>query len=272
MPEWLKIDRGAAPLIVSFPHTGTDIPANIEARLTSPWLARKDTDWWIDQLYNFASQLGATTVRTRISRTVIDVNRDPAGLSLYPGAVTTGLCPEETFDGEPLYLPGQAPGADDITVRRQTWFDPYHAALTAEIDRLRQTHATVVLYDAHAIRSAIPRLFDGSLPQFNIGTHSGASCPPALAERVAQICAASGRTWVLNGRFKGGWTTRHYGRPQAGIHAIQMELACRSYMAEPDEPLTAENWPSAANFNQMQPLAAVLSPILQTCANFSRDS
>src|SRR3954467_4680076 len=150
MKDWLQVTRGDAPLIISLPHTGTDIPADIEDQLVSPWLARKDADWWVDRLYAFAEDLGATLVRTAISRTVIDVNRDPSGASLYPGQATTGLCPTETFDGDPLYRDGEEPGPSEIDERRQKFFAPYHAALQAEIDRLRTLHGKIVLYDCHS--------------------------------------------------------------------------------------------------------------------------
>src|SRR5262245_13448123 len=158
VPSWLTVERREAPLIVSFPHTGIEIPSEIEARCVSPWLARKDADWWIDKLYGFVRDVGATTIRTAISRTVIDVNRDPSGASLYPGQNTTELVPTTTFDGEPLWRAGQAPNAADIAQRKQAYFEPYHAALATEIDRLRGQHACIVLYDCHSIRSIIPRL------------------------------------------------------------------------------------------------------------------
>ncbi len=262
----VEVRRGTAPLVVSFPHTGTDLPAEIEAGFVSPWLARRDADWWIDQLYDFAADLGATTVRTTISRSAIDVNRDPSGASLYPGQATTELCPTTTFDGEPLYRKGEEPDGEEIARRRAYWFDPYHEALAAELDRLRAAHSKIVLYDAHSIRSRILRLFDGELPQFNIGTFSGASCDPALADAVEAECAASGFSHVLNGRFKGGWTTRHYGRPTDGVHAIQMELAMRGYMAEPETP-SPENWPTP--LDPATPLRAPLTRILKACIAFA---
>src|ERR1700735_1249719 len=150
---WLQVPRGSAPLIVSFPHTGTEIPPEIEARLVSPWLGRKDADGHIERLYDFAVEFGATTIRTPISRTVIDVNRDPSGVSLYPGQTTTGLCPIETFDGEPLYRDGEEPDEAEIAIRRASWFAPFHAALFDEIERLKAIHPKVVLYEAHSIRS-----------------------------------------------------------------------------------------------------------------------
>jgi formiminoglutamase len=270
MADWLQVSRGDAPLIVSFPHTGTEIPTAIEATLASSWLARMDADWWVNQLYDFADALGATSVRTAISRTVIDVNRDPSGASLYPGQATTELCPTTTFDGAPLYKPGQAPDAEAIAARRKAFFDPYHAALAAEVERLRAVHGKVVVYEAHSIRSLVPRLFDGELPNFNIGDNDGATCDPALTAAVETVCDATAFTRVTNGRFKGGWTTRHYGRPADGVHALQMELACRGYMDDPAEPPTAETWPSPYDPTRAAPMRAALTDILQACLAFAQ--
>ncbi len=264
-PGFLVLTRGDAPLLVSIPHTGTDIPAEIEAGLASPWLARKDTDWHIERLYGFAAELGATVLRTTVSRTVVDVNRDPSGASLYPGQATTGLCPSTTFDGEPLYRPGREPDETEIARRRALYFDPYHAALAAEIARLRERHERVVLYDCHSIRSVVPRLFDGELPHMNIGTSSGASCGPALQQAIEAICAASPFSWVSNGRFKGGWITRHYGRPEAGVHAVQMELACRGYMEEPVGPVSEKDWPATYTEVASASMRRTLARILEAC-------
>lgn len=266
MTDWLHVHQGNAPLIVAFPHTGTDL-AGLDDRFVSPWLARKDTDWHIDQLYVFAAEMGATTVRTAISRSVIDVNRDPSGTSLYPGQATTELCPTTTFDGEPLYV-GDAPAADEIAARRGDYFDPYHAVLTDEITRLRAIHPRIVVYDAHSIRSHIPRLIDGELPRFNIGSNGGVTCDPELAWGIEAICRQHGST-VLDGRFRGGWTTRHYGRPESGVHAIQMELAIRGYAGEPDKPDQA-NWPPRWDIARAAPLAATLRQILTACLEFAR--
>lgn len=269
--DWLQVTPGDAPLIISLPHTGTDIPADIEPRLVLPWLARKDADWWVDRLYAFAEGMSATLVRTSISRTVIDVNRDPSGASLYPGQATTELCPTTTFDGEPLYRDG-GPDAAEIDRRRDTYFEPYHAALRAEIARLRAVHPRVVLYEAHSIRSRVPRLFDGELPQFNLGTNSGQTCDLALTVAVEAACDASGLTRVTNGRFKGGWTTRHYGQPSNGVHALQMELACRGYMDDPAQPPTPETWPTPFHADRAEPLRAVLEDVLSACLSFAARS
>lgn len=266
MTDWLDIQRGKAPLLVAFPHTGTDIPPELEQAFVSPWLARKDADWWIDKHYAFAQEMGATTVRTRLSRSVIDCNRDPSGASLYPGQTTTGLCPTESFDGEPLYA-GAGPEQAEIKRRREAYFQPYHDALSDEVTRLRRLHPHVVLYDAHAIRGHIPRLFEGELPQFNIGTNLGTTCAPTLAAAVTQACADSGLTHVLDGRFRGGWTTRHYGEPAKGVHAIQMELAMRGYMDEPASPSPA-NWPSPLHHNSA--ILPTLQRVIAACLSFAK--
>jgi N-formylglutamate deformylase len=255
-PDWLIVERRDAPLIVSIPHAGTEL-LGFEPAFVSPWLARKDADWRLDVLYDFVASLGATLVRTRLSRSIIDVNRDPSGASLYPGQTTTELCPTTTFDGEPLYRPRQAPDAADVAERRRLYFDPYHAALAGEIARLRQKHQRVALFDAHSIRSIIPRLFDGELPVFNLGTNSGASCDPGLRKTNGAVLTASGQTSIVDGRFKGGWITRAYGRPSEGVEALQLELACRAYMQEPDHP-AQENWPTPIDEKRAAPTRATI--------------
>jgi formiminoglutamase len=263
---WLEVHRGDAPLIITYPHTGTEIPEDISGGFESLWHARRDTDWWVHVLYRSVRDLGVTTIRTPISRSVVDVNRDPTGAPLYPGQATTELCPTTDFDGRPLYS-GAVPDEHEITRRRSTWFEPYHSAIESEIQRLRAAHKRVVLYDAHSIRSHIPRLFDGELPVFNIGTNGGAACDEALALAVGRVCAASGHSHVANGRFKGGWTTRRYGHPENNVHAIQMELAQRAYMQEPSTP-SPSNWPTT-----MQPdpaFSKTLRQIIKTCLAFAK--
>ena len=270
-PSWLDVQQRDAPLVVSFPHTGTEIPPDIEARCASPWIARKDADWWIDRLYDFVHALGATTIRTAISRTVIDVNRDPTGVSLYPGQNTTELIPSTTFDGEALWQPATAPDDKDVARRINTYFAPYHACLSAEIERLRAQHPRVVLYDCHSIRSIIPRLFPGELPVMNIGTNSGASCDLDLAEPIVAIASASRFSAVINGRFKGGYITRHYGKPERGVHAVQMELACRGYMREPIGPVDPQNWPAPYDAAFAADIRAILRQIVQACLHFAEN-
>ena len=266
--EWLAVHHGDAPLIVSFPHTGTEIPADIEAQLASAWLARKDADYWVDVLYDFAHQSGATTIRTALSRTVIDVNRDPSGQSLYPGQATTGLCPVETFAGEPLYPPGREPDAAEVARRRDACFLPYHEQLALNIERLVEKFGRVVVYDAHSILSRSRRLFAGELPQFNIGTNGGASCDAALTQAIERLCDATGMSRVTNGRFRGGWITRHYGKPHSGVHAIQMELAMRGYLREPAH-LDELSWPAPLDDLIAAPLRVALRDILDACIAFA---
>jgi N-formylglutamate deformylase len=267
-PDWLTVRRGEAPLVVSIPHAGTEL-VEVREQVKSPWLATLDADWWVDRLYDFAADLGATVVSTAISRTVIDVNRDPESKDLYPGLASTELVPTTTFDGTPLYDVDRVPSAEEIARRRKRYFDPYHAALRGELARLGKVHANVVLYDAHSIRSHIPRLFEGTLPQFNIGTFNGRSCAQQLTDAVVANCATYPADQVVNGRFKGGAITRTYGQPSQGVHAIQMELACRGYMTEPELPLTELNWPSRWSPQKAAPLQHALRAVLENCIAFA---
>lgn len=259
MNDWLHIARGEIPLIVSIPHAGTRLTPEILNALVDPDAALADTDWHVDRLYAFAADLGATIVRTDISRIVIDMNRDPSGTSLYPGQATTGLCPTTRFDGAPLYRLGCEPDDEEIARRREDYLAPYHAALDAEAARLRAAHPAIVVYDAHSIVSRAPRLFEGELPLFNIGSNDGATCDPALTETIACYC---GTDHVINGRFRGGWITRRLGAPADGVHAVQMELAQRGYLTEP-----STDWDAA----RAAPLQRVLRSILQTCIDFAKD-
>jgi len=228
----IEVIEGTGPLVLGLPHTGTLIPDDCLERLNDTGRAMADTDWHIDKLY--AGLVGGvSTVRTKVHRYVIDANRDPSGESLYPGQNTTDLCPLTDFDGRPIYRTGQEPDAAEVDRRRATYHAPYHAALAGALERARAAHGFAILYDCHSIRSNIPFLFDGTLPDFNIGTNMGTTCDPGIAAQVAANCeVAEGYTTVQNGRFKGGWTTRHYGRPETGVHAIQMELAQSTYMTE----------------------------------------
>lgn len=232
----VETSPGTSPVILAFPHTGTHVPDVIWKRLNDNGKILADTDWHIHDLY--ADLLPeATTVRATFHRYVIDANRDPDGVSLYPGQNTTGLVPETDFDGQPIWREGEEPDADDIAERLRDYHAPYHAALSAEIKRVKAIHGLAFLYDCHSIRSHIPFLFQGTLPDFNIGSNSGASCALEFERVTAEIAGyAAGYTSIVNGRFKGGWTTRHYGRPGDGVHAIQMELAQSTHLATEEPP------------------------------------
>lgn len=270
--QLVLVQRGEGPIILGFPHVGTFVPDAVRARLNAEGLLLRDTDWHIEQLY--AGLLpGASVVQATFHRYVIDANRDPSGNSLYPGAFTTGLVPETDFDGVPIWREGQGPTADDLAQRLRDFHAPYHAALAAEIARVREKHGVAVLFDCHSIRSHIPALFDGELPVFNIGTDGGRTCDARLAVAVERCAAASGESWVMNGRFRGGWTTRHYGQPQGGVHAIQLELAQRSHLSAEQPPFMLDDAKAQklritlqAMLEYLQALAPTLSPAGDTAS------
>lgn len=226
----VEVTQGTCPLVIAMPHTGTFIPDDVRADLNGIGRGLSDTDWHIDRLYAGLVP-DATCVRATFHRYVIDANRDPSGQSLYPGQNTTGLIPVTDFDGNALWT--TAPGAAQTKARLEAYHAPYHRALAAELARVKALHGYVILYDCHSIRSRIPFLFDGLLPDMNIGTNHGTTCAPALEALTQRHCAAAqGLTSVLNGRFVGGWTTRHYGQPADNVHAVQMELTQSAYMTE----------------------------------------
>lgn len=227
----VAVHVGDGPVILGVPHAGTDIPEDLLARLNDRGRDRVDTDWWVDRLYKDLLP-GATFVKALFHRYVIDANRDPEGASLYPGQNTTALCPTTDFDGAPIWQPGEAPGADEVEARRAAYHGPYHGALASEIERIKARHGVALLYDCHSIRSHVPYLFEGELPALNIGDNQGTTCAPTVQHAAVEAAQASGFSYVLNGRFKGGWTTRHYGRPGDGVHALQMEIAQSAYMDE----------------------------------------
>lgn len=228
-----QLHRGTAPLLVSLPHDGRAIPDDIARHMHSRARMAPDTDWHVARLYAFARDLGASMLVPAYSRYVVDLNRPPDDVSLYPGQNTTGLCPIVQFSGEPVYVEDRHPAPDEIQARIDTYWRPYHAALAAELRRLREAHGRVVLWEGHSIRGECPFLFEGRLPDFNLGTSGGASCSPAVQERLAEILSqAAGYDFVVNGRFKGGYITRHYGDPANGIDAVQLEISQRVYMDE----------------------------------------
>lgn len=225
--------QGTAPLLVSMPHAGTHIPDAMAQRMTDAARRIPDTDWHMELLYDFLDEIGASLIVATHSRYVIDLNRPRDNANLYPGQDTTGLCPIDTFHKEPVYLPGQAPGEGEIAERAELYWVPYHAKLTEELARMRAQHGVAMLWDAHSIASVLPRFFDGRLTDLNLGTANGASCAPELGAQLGVIAkAAAGYTSALNGRFKGGHITRHFGHPEDGVHAVQLELAQVTYMNE----------------------------------------
>ena len=232
--DTFTLHRGSVPLLVSLPHDGSAIPDGLKARMTPAARAAPDTDWHVSRLYAFARDLGASILVPAYSRYVIDLNRGEDDTSLYPGQNTTGLVPLVRFTGEPIYLAGDEPDAGEVAARIERYWRPYHRALRGELDRLRAAHGRVVLWEGHSIRgSGLPFLFEGRLPDLNLGTAMGASCLPALQARLEAVLAGQADAdWIANGRFKGGHITRHYGAPADGIDAVQLEISQRTYMDE----------------------------------------
>jgi len=227
------LHQGTAPLLVSLPHDGTRLPEGFAGRLTDSARRLPDTDWHVSRLYDFARALGASILVPHYSRYVVDLNRPPDDTSLYPGQNTTGLCPLLQFSGEPVYRDGAQPDAAEIAARVAAYWRPYHDTLDAELARIRGEHGRAVLWEGHSIRGTLPFLFDGALPALNLGTAAGASCRPELQQRLATVLAGQGGyTHVVNGRFKGGYITRHYGDPEIGVDAVQLEIAQHAYMDE----------------------------------------
>lgn len=227
------LHRGTSPLFISLPHNGTRLPEALAARMTPAARRVPDTDWHVETLYAFARELGASIIVPTYSRYVVDLNRPEDDVSLYPGQNTTGLCPIVQFSGEPVYLPGREPTPADIAARVDAYWRPYHRALRDEIARIREAHGRIVVWEGHSIRSVVPFLFEGRLPDFNLGTAGGASCTPALQGALAEVLESqSDYSFVVNGRFRGGYITRHYSDIGNGVQTVQLELAQLNYMDE----------------------------------------
>ncbi len=250
------LQRGSTPLLISLPHSGVQLTAGLHERLTAEARALPDTDWHVEKLYAFAKAQQVSVLEAKLSRYVIDLNRDPAGVSLYPGKSTTELCPLTTFACEPVYRAGTEPSESEIESRKQDVFVPYHEALNQELERIRSRHGYAILLDGHSIRSHVPRFFEGRLPDLNLGSADGQTASATVEHAALRVLEGSGMSWVVNGRFKGGYITRHFGRPAASIHALQLEMAMGCYMQE--EP----PYPFAAV--QAAPLTAVLTQLVQT--------
>jgi N-formylglutamate deformylase len=227
------LHRGHLPLFVSLPHVGIGLPDDQRWRYVERAFDVEDTDWHLEKLYGFVRELGASLVVPRYSRYLIDLNRPREDTPLYPGMNNTELCPTRFFTGDPLYRNGSAPDSTEIARRIEHYWQPYHDALGAELDHLRGLHGHAILFDGHSIKSELPWLFDGRLPDLNLGTANGASCAPALQSALAEVLADQSRfSQVVDGRFKGGYTTRHYGDPDHGLHAVQLEMCWSCYMQE----------------------------------------
>ncbi len=261
MPTY-RFTQGRIPMLVSMPHAGTELPEGFADRLTEPARGVPDTDWHLPELYDFLEELGCSVLVARYSRFVVDLNRPPDDSPLYTTA-TTGLIPDRLFDGAAVYRPGAEPDTTEKRERVERYWRPYHARLEGELARMREAYGTAVLFEAHSIRSEVPRLFDGRLPDFNIGTNDGDSVDPGLGRALgATLAKAPGFTSVLNGRFKGGYITRHYGAPARDIHAVQLELVQETYMDETP--------PFAFRPDRAEKVRPHLRRFVETLADFAR--
>jgi len=251
------LHQGNTPLLVSLPHVGTLIPPDQQIRYQRRALQVEDTDWHLDALYDFVKDQGASLIVPRYSRYLIDLNRPSENTPMYAGANNTELCPTRFFTGEPLYLDGQAPDEAEIARRIGTYWQPYRRALDLELARIQQTHGHAVLFDGHSIKSELPWLFEGALPDLNLGTVNGSSAAPALRDALTRVLESQRHfTHVVDGRFKGGHITRHYGRPDAGRHAVQLEMCWKCYM--PEQP------PFAIEPARAERITPVLRALVQT--------
>ncbi len=229
MSEMYHCKEGNSPLLVSMPHVGLEIPDGLKTDMTDVALSLEDTDWYVDRLYDFLEDMDVSVISAKYSRYVVDLNRGTDGKSLYPGQKVTELCPTTTFSGAPLYKDRKSP---DEEMRVGTYWQPYHAKIQGELIRLKEKHGFARLWDAHSIRSHVPELFDGRLPDLNLGTGNGISASHVLTEKLDRIIQSSDYTTALNGRFKGGYITRHYGDPENNIDAVQLEISQVTYMDE----------------------------------------
>lgn len=231
MSQAFKIQQCRAPLLVSIPHAGTQLGTSMAQRLTGAASALPDTDWFVDRLYDWVPEIGAGLIVAQRSRYIVDLNRPADDHPLY-ATPTPGLVPFKTFDGKRIYR-RDAPGDFEIRRRIEAYWQPYHDALHAELLRVRRHFGYVILFDAHSIRSRVPSLFEGPLPDLNLGTFDGQSASPGLVEAAALVLSAQQQySHVVDGRFKGGYITRHYGRPEESIHALQLEMSQAIYMQE----------------------------------------
>jgi N-formylglutamate deformylase len=262
MHQRRRLIRGDSPLLISIPHMGTYVPPELKRRMTEDALQLPDTDWHVDKLYWFAQEMGISILMATHSRYVVDLNRPQDDQHLYPGQVKTGLCPLETFDGKPIYIEGDEPDEIEKLNRIASYWLPYHETLEEEVSRIRDEHGFAIVYDAHSIKTEVPRLFEGKLWDLNLGSANGNSCAPGMAEAALKAASSGGYSAVLNKRFVGGHITRHYGQPANDVHALQMELTWGNYMDETP--------PYAYRPEKAEKLQAVLKNVLQALLDWGK--
>ncbi len=221
------------PLLLSIPHCGTMIPQDLRDQYKPDFIHKPDdTDWFVDQLYDFAPSLGITTISAVYSRWVIDLNRDPENKPLYSdGRIITSLCPSTNFLGEALYLDERPSVHEAETQRRlQLYYWPYHEKLDALLDDLKSEFGKVLLWECHSIRQRVPTISSEKLPDLILGDVDGESASPAIIETAYNCLKESSYSLSHNFPFKGGYITRKYGLPLKNQQAIQLEMTKINYM------------------------------------------
>ena len=252
--------RGPLPLLISVPHAGTEVPDELRHRFTSVGQRLPDTDWHVDRLYDFARDMGASILIANYSRYVVDLNRSPDSRALYDAVPTSPVCAAVTFTGDSIYLADQAPAPAEIRERVESYWRPYHAQIEDELQRMVDQFGYAVLWDAHSVASEVPGLFAGVLPEFNLGTRDGAACPRHVGDALLQLLTEDGEFGaVLDGRFKGGYITEHYGSPAQKIFAVQLELAQRAYLDESAHP----DWQPDRAYRAQELIAQLLGRLLK---------
>lgn len=261
MTDIYTLNRGTTPLLVSIPHDGRALMPGQSCDMTETGQAIPDTDWHVRQLYSFASGMGASVIAANYSRYVVDLNRAADDAALYEGQLSTGLCPVQTFAGESLYRNDEPITARERARRVQTYWRPYHDKIQETLGELKEEFGYALLWDGHSIKSEVPGLFDGVLPDLSFGTNDGESCAESTLEAVLDSAGAGKYSFVSNGRFKGGYITRTYGNPAEKVQAVQLELAQRIYM---DEATTGYDDERGAALQEM--LESLLATYLKSAA------
>ncbi len=221
------------PILLSVPHCGTAFPEELASDYKPEFVrAPEDTDWFVDTLYDFAAELGIGLIAANYSRWVIDLNRNPQSKPLYAdGRIITALCPVTTFTGQSIYKDERKEvETGEVQRRRNVYFDPYHQKIKGLLDVLKKKYGKVLLWDCHSIRQQVLTIQKDKFPDLILGDADGTSASPGLIETVLGGLDHSDYSVSHNHPFKGGYITRHFGRPSENQHALQLEMTKMNYM------------------------------------------
>lgn len=221
------------PIFVSVPHCGTAFPQELVEQFDPALaVAPDDTDWFVDTLYDFVSEMGISMIAAHYSRWVIDLNRDPDSKPLYTdGRIITALCPTTTFTGQPLYLDKrQEVSGEEVTRRVGLYYRPYHDKIKEILAEMKKKHGRVLLWDCHSIRQIVPTIQQDKFPDLILGDADGTSASQALTSIALKTLGSEKYRLSHNHPFKGGFITRHFGTPANQQHALQLEMTKVNYM------------------------------------------